>query len=120
MKNIRKNSGITLVALVVTIIIILILAGIAISSLTNTGIFQRTKDAKQKHEEAELDQNTKLDQYESKIDEYLPDNKKEKAGLYDKDNNLLATWEEAEIDIKDLIRLIMIVMNLRIIICNMN
>lgn len=100
MKNIRKNSGITLVALVVTIIIILILAGIAISSLTNTGIFQITKDAKQKHEEAELDQNTKLDQYESKIDEYLPDNKKEKAGLYDKDNNLLATWEEAEIDIE--------------------
>ena len=34
----KKNKGITLVALVITIIILLILAGISISALTNTGI----------------------------------------------------------------------------------
>lgn len=48
MKKTFKNSkGITLVALVITIIILLILAGISISALTNTGIFQKAKEAKQ-------------------------------------------------------------------------
>ncbi len=42
----EKNKGITLVALVITIVILLILAGISISTLTNTGIFQKAKDAK--------------------------------------------------------------------------
>ena len=73
MKKTFKNSkGITLVALVITIIILLILAGISISALTNTGIFQKAKDAKQKSENAELDQNTKLDEYENEIDKYIP------------------------------------------------
>ena len=68
----NKNKGITLVALVITIIILLILAGISISALTNTGIFGKAKDAKQKSSDAELDQNTKLDEYENEIDKYLP------------------------------------------------
>ena len=73
MKKTFKNSkGITLVALVITIIILLILAGISISALTNTGIFQKAKDAKQKSENAALDQNTKLDEYENELDKYLP------------------------------------------------
>ena len=73
MKKILKNTkGITLVALVITIIILLILAGISISALTNTGIFQKAKDAKQKSEDAALDQNTKLDEYENELDKYLP------------------------------------------------
>ena len=57
---------------ILNIIILLILAGISISALTNTGIFQKAKDAKQKSEDAELDQNTKLDEYENELDKYLP------------------------------------------------
>ena len=73
MKKTFKNSkGITLVALVITIIILLILAGISISALTNTGIFGKAKEAKQKSADAELDQNTKLDSYEEEISNYLP------------------------------------------------
>ena len=73
MKKTFKNSkGITLVALVITIVILLILAGISISALTNTGIFQKAKDAKQKSENAALDQNTKLNEYENEIDKYIP------------------------------------------------
>ena len=73
MKNTFKSSkGITLVALVITIIILLILAGISISALTNTGIFGKAKEAKQKSDEAALDQNTKLDEYESELNAYLP------------------------------------------------
>ena len=104
MKKILKNTkGITLVALVITIIILLILAGISISALTNTGIFQKAKDAKQKSEDAALDQNTKLDEYENEIDKYLPKQnenslaKKVKVGNYvaytpdELDNNALTT-----------------------------
>lgn len=40
----KGNKGITLVALVITIIILLILAGISISTLTNTGIFGKAKE----------------------------------------------------------------------------
>ena len=41
MKNKSKimENGITLVALVITIIILLILAGVAITALTQTGLF---------------------------------------------------------------------------------
>ena len=57
---------------ILNIIILLILAGISISALTNTGIFGKAKEAKQKSDEAALDQNTKLDEYESEINAYLP------------------------------------------------
>lgn len=62
---------------ILNIIILLILAGISISALTNTGIFQKAKDAKQKSADAELDQNTKLDSYEEEISNYLPQDVKQ-------------------------------------------
>ena len=49
----NKDRGITLVALVITIIILLILAGISISALTNTGLFGKAKDAQSKSSLAE-------------------------------------------------------------------
>lgn len=53
MKNFKnRQNGITLVALVITIIILLILAGITIASLTNSGLFGRTKEAQDRHEYA--------------------------------------------------------------------
>ena len=47
MLNLRKNKGITLVALVVTIIILLILAGISIATLTGSGLFEKARLAEQ-------------------------------------------------------------------------
>lgn len=64
MRKLKKQNAITLVALVITIVILLILAGISISALTNTGIFAKAKDAKKKFEDVELEQNTELDSYE--------------------------------------------------------
>ena len=58
MKNFRKNvqksrNGITLIALVITIIVLLILAGISISMLAgDNGILQRATDAKTNTEKA--------------------------------------------------------------------
>ena len=65
-----REKGIILVALVITIVILLILAGISISTLTNTGIFQKAKEAKQKSEEAENEQNKILDEYETELNQY--------------------------------------------------
>ena len=65
MKNTFKSSkGITLVALVITIIILLILAGISISALTNTGIFGKAKDAKSKSELADAQEKITLLEHE--------------------------------------------------------
>ena len=71
-KNIRTIRGITLISLVITIIILLILAGITISSLTNTGLFARADEAKQKTAEAETNQAKTLNEYEDEISKYLP------------------------------------------------
>ena len=57
----KKNNGITLVALVITIVILLILARISISTLTNTGIFQKAKDAKKASENAQKEEIVKQD-----------------------------------------------------------
>ena len=56
MKNICKNreKGITLIALVITIVILLILAGIAISALTQTGLFEKAKQADKVQQETEM------------------------------------------------------------------
>ena len=53
MKKTNGQKGITLVALVITIIILLILATISIQSLTNTGLFRKAKEATKKYSEAE-------------------------------------------------------------------
>ena len=63
----NMNKGITLVALVITIIILLILAGISISTLTNTGIFQKAKDAKKASENAQKEEDKLISEYEKEI-----------------------------------------------------
>ena len=66
----KKSNGITLVALVITIILLLILAGISISALTNTGIFGKAKEAKDASENAEKEQKQTLSEYEKELNKY--------------------------------------------------
>ena len=70
-KTLKKEKGITLIALVITIIILLILAGISISALTQTGIFGKAKQAEQKSKEAEQNQTSTLGTYEKEINKYV-------------------------------------------------
>ena len=63
----NKNLGITLVTLIITIVILLILAGISISTLTNTGIFQKAKDAKKASENAQKEEDKLISEYEKEI-----------------------------------------------------
>ena len=63
----KSKNGITLVALVITIIILLILAGISIFSLTDNGLFGKTQEADKKTEIAGIKEEIKLDIYEKQL-----------------------------------------------------
>ena len=66
----NNQSGITLVALVVTIVVLLILAGISIRLvLDNNGIVTRAGDAKDKHEQGRVNDQTDLDSAENYINQ---------------------------------------------------
>ena len=56
----KSIKGITLVALVITIVILLILAGISIQAITNTGLFANAKIAKEKSIEGQLKEEISL------------------------------------------------------------
>ena len=59
--TLRRNKGITLIALVVTIIVLLILAGISISMLTGqNGILTNASKAKNETGEAQIEEKVKL------------------------------------------------------------
>ena len=66
MKKYNENKGITLIALVVSIIVLLILAGISVSMLTgHNGILNRASEAKEKTEIASKDEQRRLAQVEA-------------------------------------------------------
>ena len=66
MKKFRKNQGITLIALVVTLIVLLILAALAINlTIGDNGILTRGQEAKNKTEQASEDELRKLTQLEA-------------------------------------------------------
>ena len=69
----KNTKGITLVALVITIIIMLILAGISIQAITQTNLFGKTKQAKGEMDNAQKKENETLSSYTDRINEYLPD-----------------------------------------------
>ena len=53
-KFLNKKSGITMVALVVTIVVLLILTSISIQGITRTGIFRAAEDTKLEHKRASI------------------------------------------------------------------
>ncbi len=62
----KRNKGITLIAIVITIIVLLILAGISISMLTGqNSILKRATEAKEKTETANIEEQRKLAQAEA-------------------------------------------------------
>ena len=71
----KSTKGITLVALVITIIILLILATISIQSLTNTGLFKNAQKAKDETQNAAENQAKTLNEYEDELNKYVSDNK---------------------------------------------
>ena len=69
MNKLKSTKAITLVALVITIIILLILAGIAIATLGGeNGLFARVKQAKKAHVQSEMQEQLTLALNELQVD----------------------------------------------------
>ena len=99
MINKNKDRGITLVALVITIIILLILATISIQSLTNTGLFQKAQEAKEKTQNAEENQAKTLNEYEDELNKYISgDVKKPVKKVSDNIGSVLSTTDNTELE----------------------
>ena len=80
MKN-KKERGITLIALVVTIIVLIILAGISINLIFGTnGIINKAKSSKTLTEQASLNEQIALGEIDKELEKYiegLPENTKD-------------------------------------------
>ena len=66
----KQERGITLIALVVTIVVLLILAGVSISLvINNNGVISKAKDARDKYAEAQTNDEKQLEETSDWIDE---------------------------------------------------
>ena len=71
----RQEKGITLIALVITIIVLLILAGVAIATLTgNSSIIENSNKAAQAYNETASEDDALLGKLENKLKEYTGTN----------------------------------------------
>ena len=69
LKVVKEKKGITLIALVITIIVLLILAGVTIATLTgDNGILTQTTKAKEESEKAEIIEQIQLDIADKQIE----------------------------------------------------
>lgn len=67
----NKNKGITLIALIVTIIILLIISGIGIAMITgDNGILNKVSTAKKESDQSSEVENNRLGQYNEYVDNY--------------------------------------------------
>lgn len=99
MKNVVRsgNKAITLVALVITIIVLLILAGISISLLTQTGIFEKVKQSEQISENAQEQENEILSEHEDKINDIVASigiagTREQNENNYSTEEQAIGTW----------------------------
>ncbi len=71
MRIFKEKNGITLIALVITVIVLLILAGVTIAALSgDNGILTRAKEAKEKTEQAQKEEEKTLSSIENIIEKY--------------------------------------------------
>ena len=70
----KQEKGITLIALVVTIVVLLILAGVSISLvINNNGVISKAKDARDKYAEAQTNDEKQLNEVSDWIDTKVGD-----------------------------------------------
>ena len=94
MKKTKEMKGITLVALVITVIILLILATISIQTLTNTGLFGKAKEATKKYSETEEKEKIQMELYYAQINKSTNGTSTNQIGeqLYDKNVENGSKW----------------------------
>ena len=70
MNKLKNKNGITLVALIITIIVLLILAMVSISLVINSGIITKSKDSVDKYSKEEIGEQLKLAYSEYQMSQY--------------------------------------------------
>ncbi len=71
----ERQAGITLVALVITVVVMLILAGVAIAAVVDgEGLFSKTRQAAETYENATREEGEKIQSLINEIDKYLEGN----------------------------------------------
>ena len=76
--RLNKNTGITLIALVVTIVVLLILAAVTLSlALNNNGIISRTKQATELNEMARIKEEAEIVKMDAQISLFEKDRKED-------------------------------------------
>ena len=77
-KTLKSKNGITLIALIITVIIMLILAGVAIAAVVDgDGLFSKTRQAAESYENAAREEGETIQSMINQIDEYLGNTTKE-------------------------------------------
>ena len=67
-ERMNEKKAITMIALVITIVILIILAGVLVNlTLSNNGLFSKSKLAKGEYESAVVDENTKINDLYSQL-----------------------------------------------------
>ena len=106
MKIKKKEVGITLIALVITVIVLLILAGVTIAALSgDNGILTRAKEAQEKTEQAQDNESRTLSNMENILESYKFENintaDTNPAGAMPSDGTILENDANKGIVIKD-------------------
>ena len=104
--NLKNKKGITLIALVITIIILLILAGVSIATITGeNGLLERARTAKEVNDNKSSEEKGILSQYEDEIDNYYTrGNANSVLEKYSETETVIGTW----IDNKPLYRKVIV------------
>src|SRR5574344_574246 len=93
-KKFKRENAITLVALIVTLIILAILAGVTIAILSNTNLFNNAKLAKEEWNNSTRNEEEMLSKYSNEI--YLATTREETITINKSD------YEQMQKDIEDL------------------
>ena len=72
MKKFKEEKGITLVALIITIVVLLILAAVAIGTVQDSKIIPRSQNAAESFNQAKDNEIAYLTGYEETINKYVP------------------------------------------------
>ena len=80
MNKIKKEKGITLVALIITIVVLLILAVVAIGAVKDSNIIGYAQNAAGSYNQAKANEVDALTKYEQEIEKYVPGEKQEYIG----------------------------------------
>ena len=67
--RVKEETGITLVALIITIIVLIILAAVTIISVQNSGLVDRTIRATEEYAQAQENENAEIDTLDERMKE---------------------------------------------------